>query len=75
MTHRIDFTVTGDEKSHCSGCETRIHFALQRMSGVQDVTVKAQTQRIAVTFNPARVTGEQVQERLKHIGFDVGVSP
>jgi hypothetical protein len=34
MADRINFTGTGDEKIHCSGCESRIRFALQRMPGV-----------------------------------------
>jgi hypothetical protein len=32
MTNRIDFIAIGDEKIHSRGCETRIRFALQRMS-------------------------------------------
>jgi copper chaperone len=75
MTDRIDFTVTGDEKIHCSGCETRIRFALERLAGVQHVAADAVTQRVIVTLDPARASHDQVQERLKQIGVDVEVSP
>ena len=74
MMGRIDFTVTGEEKLHCSGCETRVRFALQRMPGVEHVAANAETQRVAVTFDPALLTADQLRERLKEIGFDVEVS-
>jgi copper chaperone len=74
MTDRIDFAVTGDEKIHCSGCETRIRFTLQRLPGVQGVAADAATQRVAVAFDPARLTLGQIHERLQEMGFDVEVS-
>lgn len=70
MTNRIDFTVTGDEQIRCSGCESRIHFALQRLSGVQHVAVDAKTRRVAVTFDPALLSSDQIEDRLKELGFD-----
>ncbi|MBB4518336.1 MAG: heavy-metal-associated domain-containing protein [Paraburkholderia sp.] len=74
MPDRIDFTVTGDEKIHCSGCESRIHFALQRLPGVQHVAADAATQCVAVAFDPARLIPSQIRERLQEMGFDVEVS-
>lgn len=74
MTNRIDFIAIGDEKIHCSGCETRIRFALQRMSGVQHVAADTQTQRVAVTFDPALLSPDQIRERLKELGFDTEVA-
>ena len=71
---RIDFTVTGEEKLHCSGCETRVRFALQRMPGVEHVVADAKTQRVAVMFDPALLTADHIRNRLKELGFDVEVS-
>lgn len=73
MMDRVDFAVTGDEKIHCSGCETRIRFALERMQGVQHVAADAGTQCVAVAFDPALLTPKQIRERLKEMGFDVEV--
>jgi copper chaperone CopZ len=73
MADRIDFAITGDEKIHCTGCETRIRFALQRLSGVRQVAANAQRQRVAVTFDPALLTSGQIQDRLKELGFHTEV--
>lgn len=74
MAERIDFTVMGDEKLHCSGCETRVRFTLQRMPGIEHVAANAETQRVAVMFDPALLTADQIRTRLNEIGFDVEVS-
>ncbi len=74
MRNRIDFTVIGDERIHCGGCETRIHFALQRMPGVRHVAADAETQRVAVTLDPGLLTADQIQARLKELGFDTEVA-
>ncbi|WP_454727775.1 MULTISPECIES: heavy-metal-associated domain-containing protein [Cupriavidus] len=73
MTDRIDFAVTGDEKIHCSGCESRIRFALQRLPGVKHVAADAVTQRVAVAFDPAQLSSNPIRERLNELGFDVEV--
>lgn len=75
MPERINFIVTGAEQLHCVGCETRIQFVLQRLTGVQHVAPDFRTQRVAVQFDPARVSAHQVRQRLEDIGFEVEVSP
>jgi copper chaperone len=74
MSTRIDFTVIGKDKMHCSGCEGRIQFALKRLPGVEHVAADARTQRVIVAFDPAQVTPDQVRERLDQIGFKVEVA-
>ncbi len=71
MTNTIDFTVTGEQKIHCEGCEQRIHRALRRLPGIQDVEASAETQRVAVTLDPDRVGPEQVRDRLDLLGYQV----
>ncbi len=71
MTILIEFQVFGDEKIHCSGCETRIGFALRRLPGVRDARASAATQRIAVTIDPEQVSPEQVRARLQELGYEV----
>ncbi|WP_018991681.1 heavy-metal-associated domain-containing protein [Aromatoleum toluclasticum] len=71
MTTLIDFQVIGDEKIHCSGCETRIGFALRRLPGVRDVQASANTQRIAVSIDPEAVSADEVRARLQALGYEV----
>lgn len=71
MTILIEFQVIGDEKIHCSGCETRIGFALRRLPGVRDVRASAETQLIAVTIDPEEVKPERVRARLQELGYEV----
>jgi len=74
MVVKVDFTVIGEEKMHCGGCETRVRFALSRLPGVQDVRADSKTQRIAVVINPSQVTSEDVQARLKVAGFETAAT-
>lgn len=74
MVIKIDFTVIGEEKMHCAGCESRVRLALSRLAGVQEVLANAKTQNIAVVINPDQVTTEEVQAQLKDAGFEAAVS-
>ncbi len=74
MVVKVDFTVVGEEKMHCGGCETRVRFALSRLPGVQEVRADSKTQRIAVVINPSQVTPEEVQARLKVAGFETAAT-
>ena len=63
--------VSGAEKMHCAGCETRVSAALRRLPGVRDVRASAATQQIAVTIDPSAVSREQVWARLQQLGYEV----
>ncbi len=71
MGRTVNFTVTGEEKIHCAGCEQRIANALRRLSGIQDVQASAQSQRVVVKLDPAQISPEQVRTKLKHLGYQV----
>lgn len=71
MTIFIEFQVIGTEKIHCSGCETRIGFALRRLPGVRDARASAETQRISATIDPEDVSPEAVRARLQELGYEV----
>jgi copper chaperone CopZ len=71
MTRTAEFTVTGDQKIHCEGCEQRIDRALRRLSGVHSVEASAESQRIVVEVDPAQVDTDQVRERLDLLGYEV----
>ena len=71
MADTINFTVTGESKINCSGCEQRITRALRRVPGIQQVAPRSDDQSIAVTYEPAQVGPEQIQAKLGEIGYEV----
>lgn len=75
MTQETDFTVTGEPKIHCAGCEQRIGNALRRLRGVRDVQARAETQRVVVRFDPAQVTPDEVRAKLEQLGYHVQPGP
>ena len=71
MENTIYFVVTGEERIHCSGCESRIAYALRRLPGVQDVRASAENQRVLVSVDPLRIGAEQIQAKLEQLGYRV----
>ena len=71
MATTTSFTVTGEQKIHCEGCEQRIDRALRRLAGVQDVEASAQSQRVIVEMDLEQVSPGQVRERLEMLGYEV----
>lgn len=71
VTQTVDFTVIGEERIHCESCEQRVSNALRRLDGVQDIRASAQTQQVAVRFDPGQVRPEQIQAKLERMGYEV----
>ncbi len=69
MVKTTEFTVTGEQKIHCEGCEQRIDRALGRLPGVESVEVSADSQRIVVEFDAEWVGDEELRERLDLLGY------
>lgn len=68
--HTIEFVVTGEQKLHCVGCETRIAYALRLLPGVRDVRASAETQHVLVSLDRAETIGaERIGERLQELGY------
>ena len=71
MTRTVDFPVIGTQPIHCAGCEERIRNALQRLPGVHTVLASSHSQQVAVTFEPAQVSPEQIRAKLEQLGYQV----
>lgn len=71
MVNTTEFTVTGEQKIHCEGCEQRIDHALGRLPGVESVEASADSQRVVVEFDPERVGDGELRERLDLLGYEV----
>lgn len=71
MTDKIEYTVIGEEKLHCEGCEQRVGRALKRLPGVREVDASHKNQRVEVEYDPGRVGEEQLRERMELLGYEV----
>lgn len=67
----LRYAITGEEKMHCEGCENRVRNALQRLDGVLGVITCIEEQRITVSIDTERVRADQVDARLRQIGYKV----
>lgn len=71
MISELRYAVTGEEKIHCEGCETRIRNALRRLEGVHEAIANADKQEIALSIDSDKVAAEQVELRLQQLGYQV----
>ncbi|MCX6551797.1 MAG: cation transporter [Acidobacteria bacterium] len=55
----------------CGGCENAVKRALGRLDGVAVVTASHVEQKVGVTFDPARVTLDQIAQKITAAGFTV----
>lgn len=66
MAIETTFTVS----MHCGGCENSVRTALQRTEGVITVTADHRTDEVRLRFDPARISDEQIRERIRAAGFE-----
>ncbi|MFB6202246.1 MAG: heavy metal translocating P-type ATPase [Halorhabdus sp.] len=66
-------TVVFDVDLNCGGCEDRVTDALDEREGVRKITADADAQRVEVTFNPHRVSADQLQDTIADLGYTVEV--
>ncbi len=58
MMNTTDFTVVGEEKMHCEGCEQRVGRVLKRLPGVREVQANHRSQHVGVEYDLGQV-GEE----------------
>jgi copper chaperone CopZ len=63
-------TLTAPDIS-CGHCEATIREALGALAGVARVDPSAATKRVAVEFDPVRVSQEQIEAALTEAGYPV----
>lgn len=66
----IEFVVTGNQRMHCVGCETRITYVLRQLPGVRDVRASAKTQHVRVLLDRAGIDAQAVEDKLKELGYE-----
>lgn len=67
------FRVTGRERLHCAGCETRVQRALSLLEGIQTISASAATQRIVVTGDPGTWAPKALRQHIAKIGYQVAL--
>ena len=68
MMDTLTLTVTG---MTCGGCENAVKRGLGRLDGVGDVAASHADARVVVTFDPNRVSPDQIRARIGAMGYDV----
>ena len=68
MMDTLTLTVTG---MTCGGCENAVKRGLSRLDGVGEVTASHADARVVVTFDPSRVSPDDIKARIGAMGYTV----
>ena len=69
---RIDLPVAGMD---CASCAAHIQDAVRKLPGVADVQVLVSAERATVTFDPDRVTRDDIEAAIHGAGYMVPEAP
>ena len=61
---------TFEVKGNCGMCKKRIEKAALGLEGVQSVAWDVKTKVLAVKYDPAKVTGVHIQQKVASVGHD-----
>ena len=68
MMHTLTLNVTG---MTCGGCENAVKRGLGRLEGVGEVIASHVASTVEVTFDPSRVSADEVRSRIGAMGYTV----
>jgi copper chaperone CopZ len=68
MMDTLTLKVTG---MTCGGCENAVKRGLARLDGVSEVTASHAGAQVAVTFDPGRVSPDEIKARISAMGYSV----
>ena len=68
MMETLTLKVTG---MTCGGCENAVKRGLARLDGIGEVTASHAEARVTVTFDPDRVSPEEIRARIGAMGYTV----
>ena len=69
MFKTVTYHVIGDPQLHCESCEQRVVRVLKTLTGIQQVSAAASSQRIEVRFDPAKLEESAIVDRLGLLGY------
>lgn len=59
---------------HCANCANTVARSLKRLSGVDEANVSYASERAIITYDPKRVTPDQMIETIKSIGYGAALA-
>jgi copper chaperone len=68
MMETLTLNVTG---MTCGGCENAVKRGLARLDGVGEVAASHADARVVVTFDPNRVSPDEIRTRIGAMGYHV----
>ena len=67
---RAEFHVEG---MTCEGCESGVKAALEKLEGVQEAEVSHKRERTSVTYDPARVSTQELEAAIESAGYQASL--
>ena len=55
----------------CTSCAMKIEGSLQKLAGVAEISVVVATGRLIVTYDPARVSDADIEQRVTALGYTI----
>ncbi len=55
---------------HCAGCAAGIEGTLKNVEGIKSVSVNFATSKGIFVINPAKISKEQIIQKIKELGYD-----
>lgn len=71
MSHNLKETNLQISGMTCAACATRIEKGLSKLDGVETVNVNLALERSNVKYNPERIDLEDIEKKIKGLGYDV----
>jgi P-type Cu+ transporter len=68
QSKEANYQITG---MTCAACATRIEKGLKKVEGVQDANVNLALEKASIQFDPEVTKGEQLQKKIRDLGYDV----
>ncbi len=66
-TEKFELNISG---MHCAGCAAGIEGTIKALEGVKVAQVNFATSKGIFEINPAKITKEQIIQRIKELGYD-----
>jgi Cu+-exporting ATPase len=59
----------------CASCAVAVRIALRRLNGVRDARVSVEEKRAVVSYEPTKVTPQQIVDAVNSLGYHARLAP
>lgn len=67
----VEFELMGEDTCLSAHCAQSLVRSLERVMGIEDITLSCETQRILLVFHPGLITVNDLGEKLAELGYVV----